>query len=346
MSLLKPRHTNTATGGGNAVTGHTKDPEFATSDTNEKEAKIQKHDSDKCKQWLLFVLVLSMAAFLLGNKPRAPSGDVSGPQIMDAAPVEHVVPLEKEEPQQSDAQLVQAIAELDAKVRQFKQSLRVKQSLPKGKRFMETDPEGLKLTGTLQTLTRKLLVQRFDIKFPPRVVVELVFPKSIPDYSPETSTGQFVIGMAPFDLIPYSVYNFLEIARTWKSGAFHRNANHVLQVMAHSDVKQSMPFQEYSPDFPHVKGSCGYAGRPSGPAWYVSIQDNTRNHGPGSQQQLNPHEADSNFGTIIEGMDDVIPRIHSVPQTSWLDKGNHIQITKMTILIRRMDTDEWIPWEL
>lgn len=55
--------------------------------------------------------------------------------------------------------------------------------------------------------------------------------------------------------------------------------------------------------------------------------------GPGSQQQKNPFEADANFGTVVEGMDDVVPRIHSVPQDGWLDKENQINIIRKTILI-------------
>lgn len=55
--------------------------------------------------------------------------------------------------------------------------------------------------------------------------------------------------------------------------------------------------------------------------------------GPGSQQSKNPHEADANFGRVVEGFDDVVPRIHSVPQQGWLDEKNQIKIIKMTILI-------------
>jgi hypothetical protein len=115
-----------------------------------------------------------------------------------------------------------------------------------------------------------------------------------------------------------------------------------------------MPFQEYSPKFPHAKYTIGYAGRPSGPGWYVSIQDNTRNHGPGSQQKANPYEADSNFGKLVlqeeekDGSHDnvqVVQTIHSVPQNGWLDSKNHIQINKLTILVQD-DMRKWVPWSL
>jgi hypothetical protein len=55
--------------------------------------------------------------------------------------------------------------------------------------------------------------------------------------------------------------------------------------------------------------------------------------GPGSQGAKNPNEADANFGRVVEGFDDVVPRIHSVPQQGWLDEKNQIMIIKMTILI-------------
>ncbi|KAL7529842.1 hypothetical protein ACHAXR_003191, partial [Thalassiosira sp. AJA248-18] len=129
--------------------------------------------------------------------------------------------------------------------------------------------------------------------------------------------------------------NFLEIARTWKKGAFHRNAGHVLQAIARSDIKESMPFQEYSKDFPHKKGTLGYAGRPSGPEFYVSIQDNTRAHGPGSQQKRNPHEADVVIGTVIQGMEDgTVDRIHKMPGKEFLgDKKKWVLIRRMHILV-------------
>ena len=72
--------------------------------------------------------------------------------------------------------------------------------------------------------------------------------------------------------------------------------------------------------------------------------DNTRNHGPGSQQQHNPHEADSNFGTVVQGMEDVVPKIHKTKQTGWLDKDKQVAIPRMTIMVPD-ESGEWIVWE-
>jgi len=104
--------------------------------------------------------------------------------------------------------------------------------------------------------------------------------------------------------------------------------------MSKSDITKPMPFQEYRDEYPHKEGTVGYAGRPSGPEFYISIEDNTRNHGPGSQQKKNPFEADSIIGTVIEGMDDVVPRIHKMPGHEFiLDKKKWVLIKKMAILV-------------
>jgi hypothetical protein len=68
--------------------------------------------------------------------------------------------------------------------------------------------------------------------------------------------------------------------------------------------------------------------------------------GPGSQQKSNPYEADANFGTLVEGMDDVIPRIHSLKQEGWLDRTSQVKIVRMNILISTEDGGfrHWKDW--
>ena len=270
-----------------------------------------------------------MTAFVVANQERpthlhSPASSAAAVSVdsVDMGPSEH------------DLQF--AVDVLDAKVRHYKKKRDV---------IMETDPEGLKLTKELQQATHNLLVKRYG-QHTFRVRVDLLFPDVITASDGLPAADYLLIELAPIDLIPCSVYNFLEIARTWKHGAFHRNADHVLQVEVHSDVTESMPCQEYSPEYPHKKWTTGYAGRPSGPAWYISIKDNTVNHGPGSQQEKNPYEADSLFGRIVRGIEDVVPRIHSTPQNGWLDKPNKIRIPKMTILYKQGDdeNEKWIPW--
>jgi hypothetical protein len=83
--------------------------------------------------------------------------------------------------------------------------------------------------------------------------------------------------------LPHTLYSLY-------AGSFHRNAGHVLQAMVRSEDTQhhqrheKFAWQEYSPHYPHKKYTLGYAGRPSSNgAFYISTQDNVRNHGPASQ---------------------------------------------------------------
>jgi hypothetical protein len=214
--------------------------------------------------------------------------------------------------------------------------------------IMERDPWARRLTKDLQIATRQLLLRRYRTSNL-RVRVDLEFPPS------ETTEGDdkplrdfFIIEMAPIDLIPCSVHYFLELVRNFESGAFVRNAVHVLQASTTSSSNPEelpMPFQEYSPEFPHLMYTTGYVGRPSGPDWYVNIMDNSKSHGPGSQQTNDPFEADSLFGKIVEGGETtVIARIRSIPRTGWLDASTKVTITNLTILVLPFDTNEWVPW--
>lgn len=134
----------------------------------------------------------------------------------------------------------------------------------------------------------------------------------------ETKYGSFRLEMAPFDLMPHTTTWFLNLAETgyWERCGFIRNANHVLQANCNPKVgaeknKESMTilFQEYSDKYPHKKFTFGIAGRPGGPDWYINLQDNVKNHGPGGQGP----EADPCFARIIAG-DDVILEMKSLPR--------------------------------
>ena len=55
----------------------------------------------------------------------------------------------------------------------------------------------------------------------------------------------------------------------------------------------------------------GYAGRPGGPDFYVSVRDNTRAHGPGGQGSYDdPSEADPCFAKVVPGYEHVVERMH------------------------------------
>ena len=61
--------------------------------------------------------------------------------------------------------------------------------------------------------------------------MSLVFPDSMPDIDTTGRDGRIVIELGPLEYVPYSVYIFLEVVRTFKSGAFHRMAGHVTQAL-------------------------------------------------------------------------------------------------------------------
>ncbi len=320
--------------------------EFGTDDDNEKHSKIQRNSRAFMLQVILFIGALTIFSLGLGyiHRKDPPQLHADIKNIMEKEAQRKKVEVAKHKRSVGrDKALAASVEAADKKVRERKATGVI----------METDEEGLKLTAQLQKFTKELLEHRYGAgaehtKF--RVVVDLVYPDSIVKES-ESNKGKLVIEMAPYDLIPCSVFYFLEIARTYKDGKFHRNANHVLQAAAQSEATKghkSMPFQEYSDQHPHKKYTVGYAGRPSGPGWYVSIQDNTKNHGPGSQQKKNPYEADANFGRIVEGVESgAIDKIHSVPQNGWLEDKNCIKIPKMTILANSIEKpDEFTEWKM
>jgi hypothetical protein len=210
--------------------------------------------------------------------------------------------------------------------------------------IMENDPIALKLIALLQEDLRTLLKMRFGEK--PKLLVDIVlkFPKSMADYNTEGAFGKIRIELAPVDIVPYSVYYWLEIIRRFKAGAFHRNAGHVLQAMISLEppstddhfIEQGLAFQEYSPLFPHEKLTLGFAGRPGGGngAFYISTIDNTQNHGPASQGSKT--EADSCFGKVVSD-EKVIERMKKqpgqMPGSGFVAKTqNFIQIWQISLL--------------
>jgi len=152
---------------------------------------------------------------------------------------------------------------------------------------MEVDEGAKTAINQLQAELRKL----FRLQYGPntskfKVEMKLEFPSTMPDFAEAGKSGIILIETAPIDLVPYSVYLFLQTIKNFKGGAFHRNAGHVLQAQVNTDGVRGMAFQEYHKDFPHKRLTMGYAGRPGGPAFYISTVDNTGNHGPGSQGAL------------------------------------------------------------
>jgi hypothetical protein len=315
---------------------------------NEKYAKIRKEQTKSLQLLLVAVLVVCALCGVVVSlqMQRTKSEAVTAAFIERAGKHPQQAQLPAESAQQglavpstyTEDYYEKEVQKLDAEVRRIKAAVKI----------FETNDEGLAAALKLQEATRKLLAIRYGETTdsqPYRVRVHLEFQESIPDFAENGPSGSFLIEMAPVKLVPHSVFTFLEVARNYKGGAFHRVAGHVLQVKVQAPGIQHLAFQEYTPQFPHKKGTVGYAGRPSGPAWYVSIQDNSRNHGPGSQQKQNPYEADSCFGTIIEGFEEVVlKRVRLMPGNGFVnDSAKHVKIPKLEILIPS-DNGEYIPW--
>ena len=200
---------------------------------------------------------------------------------------------------------------------------------------MYQDANALQAIQSYQDVTQRLLRLRYARYLSPggplhargtvlRVRLEVFFPAHMPDESARGRRGTIVVETAPIEIVPHSVFTFMELIRGWRraavanappprwaegGGEFHRNAGHVLQVQTYSGGK-GLAFQEYDERFPHRIGTLGFAGRPGGPAFYISTMDNVENHGPGSQGST-MGEADACFGRVVQGQD-VVQRLLKV----------------------------------
>lgn len=189
---------------------------------------------------------------------------------------------------------------------------------------------------------------------PHKVEINIEFDPQTPEMnlSEEDRYGRMVIELASIDEMPHTVHMFLEqVSRQLFDGcSFHRNANHVIQAGPANSFKSdpninyhrrfndagyaSVVFQEYSEKYPHERYTLGYAGRPGGPDFYISMQDNSKLHGPGGQGSYeDPTEADPCFGKIIDGHH-IADRIHQSPvQPGGYNRMmKYVAITSMRIL--------------
>ena len=110
----------------------------------------------------------------------------------------------------------------------------------------------------------------------------------------------FTIEMAPAEIMPVAVWNFLEQvnAGLWDGTSFHINADHVLAVRSVSGNGQvnkrdmfdklglaTLPVPEFNSAYPHLPYTLGFVGR--GPAFYIN-------------KVHNEHD-DACFGNVVVG---------------------------------------------
>jgi len=134
--------------------------------------------------------------------------------------------------------------------------------------------------------------------------------------------GTFVVEMAPLVEMPHSVYTFLHMVdnKLWDNTSFVHQSEHIILAQPvspkgskHEQFENtegtSLLFQEYSENFPHIKYTLGFAGRP-GSYFYISTENNTEHHGPGGQDNhVLSEEADPCFAKIVSGFD-VVNKMH------------------------------------
>jgi len=131
--------------------------------------------------------------------------------------------------------------------------------------------------------------------------------------------GDFVVELAPLDLMPHSIEAFLDMVvnRVWDNSVFyhHLSQGHVVAAAPVSygtfQSKQhqmeslgytGVSFPEYSKEFPHQQYTLGFAG--NGPNFYINTMDNTDHHGPGGQGHHDlATDADPCFAKVVSGFD-------------------------------------------
>jgi len=172
-----------------------------------------------------------------------------------------------------------------------------------------------------------------------RVEMDLLFPpKTLEDGTVVADTGphKIVMEMASLDLMPHSVYTFLEmISQGLLDGcSFIINALHVLKAAplpydgTSASVKakqfsdaglESVAFREYSPSFPHKKYTIGFAADGS-PSFYINSEDNTE-----------IHVGDPCFAKVVSGFD-TVQRLDEMPTRNEIWFERRVGIKKVDIL--------------
>jgi len=194
-----------------------------------------------------------------------------------------------------------------------------------------------KFKRSIKNFSKRLLLEKYGEE-PYYVEINLEYdPESnVYDDGTSSATDRVVLKMAPNNDVPHSIYWFLEQVshKLYDGTSFHRNAdefvqggpfpNHfgaedhpgdaeprekMLQKFKDAGLSQIL-FQEYSPNFPHAKYTVGYAGRPSGPDFYISMKDNTDLFGPNNKNSPNDDsEGDPCFASVVEGTE-AVERMH------------------------------------
>jgi cyclophilin family peptidyl-prolyl cis-trans isomerase len=204
--------------------------------------------------------------------------------------------------------------------------------------------EGSAQIGTLQKRLQEMHKHDAMLKYGSgkiRVELELEFPSTsshhrLKDAKSNSENPTIVMEMAPLDMMPHSVFMFLEMvdARLFDGCSFILNAMHVIKAAplpydgssAAAKVRsfaqkglESVAFREYSPDFPHDPFTVGFAVDGS-PSFYINTQDNS-----------DIHVGEPCFAKIISGHD-TVKRMEEAPTRNGIWYRQRIGIKRATIL--------------
>mmetsp|Transcript_16146 Transcript_16146/g.44709 ORF Transcript_16146/g.44709 Transcript_16146/m.44709 type:complete len:468 (-) Transcript_16146:230-1633(-) len=171
-----------------------------------------------------------------------------------------------------------------------------------------------------------------------RVKMDLIFPevRSGGELRADSGPNAIIIEMASLDIMPHSVYTFLEMvsANLLDGCSFILNALHVLKAAplpydgssASTKARQfldhgleSVAFREYSHQFPHDKYTVGFAADGS-PSFYINTEDNSE-----------IHAGEPCFARIVSGFD-TVRRLENMPTRNGIWFEHRIGIREVTIL--------------
>lgn len=186
-----------------------------------------------------------------------------------------------------------------------------------------------KLKEQVREMSRRDAIEKYG-PGPHRVEMELVFPGHL------SGPTKFIVELAPLDVMPHSVYTFLEMASLGllNGCSFILNALHVIKAAPlpfdgspAQDKKQafedsgleSVAFREYSSDYPHKPYTVGFAADGT-PSFYINTEDNTE-----------IHVGDPCFGKVVSGMQ-TVKRLEASPTRNGIFFETRIGIKSAVIL--------------
>jgi hypothetical protein len=238
------------------------------------------------------------------------------------------VALDQMEQQKEDLELEESVRR---KAAAFANPKVVKEMQAVQQKLRDSSDRAQRLKEQVQEVSRADVISKYGdgVK---RVKFELLFPGEEGLGGPTT----FVIEMASLDLMPHSIFMFLEMVSfgLLDGTSFIMNALHVLKAAplpydySPADEKsaafkelglQSVAFREYSPLYPHTKYTVGFAADGS-PSFYINTDDNTE-----------IHQGDPCFAKVVSGFD-TIKRLESSPTRNGIWFERRIGIKKATVL--------------